>query len=267
MKHKIFFSVGILLCFSTLRSIAHAQEVNIDACRSAVHTEFAREQRLYRTVLYGQLSAENAEIGQVRFDTDGHPWIKTDEDEWSTVPNFGITIDNESMEISAELPPRRGIFGTRRVLTSELLPYAVQAVRTLSCRTNAICERMNVSLGEAPNDLPGCLSPEEIPEMAGLMDECRFPEANERIPDVLLLREECPEVARQLIQRETELLKLAVEYDAAYRSMLQFAGNFDLFLQELRWPLTTTLRRTVGLVGQLTRIPCFVSSCDSSPHP
>ena len=80
----------------------------------------------------------------------------------------------------------------------------------------------------------------------------------------------CYNAAEEILEHEREMLKLLVEYDAAYRSVLQFAGIFDEFLQEYRWTLIGHIRQAASMIGWLDNIPCFLSSCDEYPptlHP
>ena len=42
----------------------------------------------------------------------------------------------------------------------------------------------------------------------------------------------CSQGGPQMVEREIEMLKMLIEYDASYRTLLQFAGFFDEFLQD-----------------------------------
>lgn len=77
----------------------------------------------------------------------------------------------------------------------------------------------------------------------------------------------CTDVQVSLFDRELELIKATTEYDAAYRSTLQFAGDFDQFIAQLRWPMTNTIRHIVQLIGTFQRLPCFIATCDEFPLP
>ena len=55
---------------------------------------------------------------------------------------------------------------------------------------------------------------------------------------------------------------LTVQYDAAYRSLLQFAGSFDAFANRFQGDLLEPIRQSMSLISQLSRIPCFLSQCN-----
>lgn len=270
MKHITLFTIVVALLLTPMQT--HA--LGADSCRQKVNTEIAKEQRLYRSYLFGKKKAEDASIGAVRYDTDGWAWIKDAEDKW-----INSEPDNQSLEWSdstmddqyehSRILPLTGIFETRRVTTSELIPYVLQSMRAMECRLKTLCEVARYSEvhdGDDPVDIEaihiiGCVKFTEMETWP----QCHFGKPEQGIPDQADSRSYCDEIADQLMRREIELLKLTVEYDAGFRSLLQFAGNFDTFLREMRWPLTGTLRQAVQLLGNLERIPCFISSCDSAP--
>lgn len=72
----------------------------------------------------------------------------------------------------------------------------------------------------------------------------------------------CTSMAQKLVARERELLKTATAYDAAYRSLMQFSGLIDTFVSTLRGTFLTQIRESVSLLGNLGRIPCFLSECN-----
>jgi len=229
----------------------------------------AKEQRTYRSVIFGHLKAEDAQPGEVRFDQEGNAWIKTEKDTWRSVAKgFEDTTRNDrEMDDHDETKERRGILSTRRLLTSDLVPYLTQAFRALQCRAEMICATVESSIGEKSEEakkitimVPGCVKEEldSYPSCHLLGAEGKKAEES----DVLSY---CRLMSSQLLDREEDLLKLSVEYDAAYRSFLQFAGMFDSFLEGFRWPIASSLRKTVELAGYFQRIPCFIASCDESP--
>ena len=261
-------------------SIAFASPVqagNADMCRAKTNKEIAREQRLYRAYLFGKREAENAPVGDVRYDKSGWAWLKGPDAStpWinSHPDNQGLRWSNTVMDQQdehADALPIKGIFETKRVYTSELIPYLLQSIRALECRTAALCEIESASErmpGDASQPISrvqpiGCIAFTDL----HTWPECQYGDRSDAsIADQSDTESYCTEIAAQMVRREEELLKLVVEYDAGYRTLLQFAGNFDIFLRELRWPLTGTVRQSVQLLGQLARIPCFVSSCDSAP--
>jgi len=246
-------------------------------CRQRVNTEIGRELRLYRNVLFGKPRAENAPVGEVRYDTEGWAWIKTDAE---SLPWRNSVADQQGLEWSdtvmdeqdehAESLPLVGIFETKRMTTSELIPYLLQSIRALECRAMSYCNIARASESFDKDDGAQDIGSVQLLGCIEFTDLESFPECHLGGETPLLLdqadgRGYCNEMVTQTIQRERELLKLVVEYDAGFRSLLQFAGNFDIFLKEMRWPLANTVRQAVELIGKLERIPCFVSSCDSSP--
>lgn len=173
------------------------------------------------------------------------------------------------MESEDELEPRKGIFETRRIMTSDLVPYLTQAYRALKCRSTMICKIAEMSLeqdGNEPQEItivvPGCIEERRM-TFAG----CHLVAAESHKVEKADLLTYCRLVRDDLVVRERDLLKLTTEYDAAYRSLLQFSGQMDAFLQEFRWPIINSLRKAAQLVGSLYRIPCFIASCDEGPPP
>ena len=316
----------------TLPQLAIAQTSG-SACQEAINAELAKELRLHRAVVFGEIGAADAPVGHVRYDTDGEPWIKvggSDEgrrwaslkgdknrvlsngeaadkfhmslEEATSAPTGTVRIDAEGiiwrkinvpraginewraaltfqsddeMDENEEIEPRRGILDTKRTLTHELVPYLMQSVRALQCRAQAICDIALQSMiaspegGEAAVEIVtveplGCL-----PMFRSPIAACRFPadEAGVMLSEQTGMLNYCPGVRDEMLEREAALLKFVVEYDAAYRTMLQLAGNLDLTIQELRWPFIHTIRNAASLLGTMSRIPCFLSTCDMSPIP
>ena len=276
MRFSRLATIALLTTFMAT-PVAHAQRA-ADECRQKTNYEVAREHRLYRSYLFGKRNAEDAPVGDVRYDTDGWAWIKRDSSStpWqnSNPDNQGLRWSNSVMDENdehADILPLIGIFETKRTSTSELIPYLLHSIRALDCRLKTLCEISRLSETESgsepePVDISsiqvlGCI---EFTE-AQTWPECHF-ESN---PDARNIdqgdtRSYCESITQQLMDREMQLLKLVVEYDAGFRSLLQLAGNFDIFLREFRWPLSVTVRQAVELIGQLGRIPCFLSSCDAA---
>lgn len=280
-KHRLqSAAICIAILAGAVITPTHAAASSADSCREKVNYELAREQRLYRAYLFGKRKAEDAPIGEVRYDSEGWSWLKDEEDTWinSHPDNQGLQWTDLQMDLQyehARILPIIGIFETKRVLTSELLPYLLQSIRALECRTKALCEVARFSeiqQGDEPVDA-GIIDTVGCIKFTGMQTwpECHFarPAKSGSGADIVHQadsRSYCDQVGNQMIRREVELLKLLVEYDAGFRTLLQFAGNFDIFLRELRWPLSGTVRQAAQLLGQLERIPCFLSSCDSAPE-
>ncbi|MBT5237114.1 hypothetical protein HOL63_01950 [Candidatus Peregrinibacteria bacterium] len=250
---------------------------SIGECQQRVNNELGRELRLYRNVLFGKPRAKDASVGEVRYDTDGWAWIKTSAD---SLPWRNSHPDQQSLQWSdsvmdesdehAESLPLVGIFETKRTTTSELIPYLLQSIRAFECRALTLCNVVRASegfdVGADPQDLTtlqqlGCIEFENLKSFP----ECHLAKESSGQLEKVDSRGYCNDMVEQTMRRERDLLKLVVEYDAGFRSLLQFAGNFDIFLKEMRWPLANTIRQATELIGSLKRIPCFISSCDSSP--
>ncbi|MBU0458827.1 hypothetical protein KJ652_04490 [Patescibacteria group bacterium] len=271
--------------------------VNSDACRTAINKRLAKELRIYRTVLFGRRRAEDAAIGEVRFGDEGEAYYKISKDSWLLIKNTKIEDEEEEgirfsnsdidgggeelgiaeldsippseggIDLSKEGLPRRGILETKRVLSSELIPYLAQAMRSFACRADMVCEQAAYSAeyGQWEDELipvtvSGCL-----PVAWPVIPECMFAANDGSLTERADIAKYCPRVTSSLLARESEILKMLAEYDASYRSLLQFAGVFDDFLLEFRWALGTSLRQAASIITWLGRAPCFISSCDDFP--
>lgn len=259
----------LLLAPAISRSQSAAGSANLATCRATVEMSLSLEHRLYRSVLFGHTKAEDAPVSGVRFDSDGHPWIKEEEDAWRSVsPGYeNTTWSDLQMDDHDELSFRKGIFETRRMSTSDLVPYLAQAYRSFKCRSTMACKVVESSLklnDAEPQEItvvvPGC-----IEEKRESLPTCHLAAADRNSVEEADLLTYCRSVRDGMVSREKDLLKMTTEYDASYRALLQLSGQMDAFLQELRWPLMNSLRKTAELIGSLYRIPCFIASCDDSP--
>lgn len=299
MRHPIAF---IILTGLFLPMAASAQQSPATECRERVNLEFGKEQRYYRAIIFGKKKAEYAQIGEVRYDEEGIAWIKKSmgendgDGEWVTShPDYAnVTWYDTQMDLMDEhageqwqggtedggnndryVIGQRGIFETKRMQTSELIPYLLQAIRALQCRLNTVCEQVRLSIAvNHDEEQPRNITKNSMSLLAcnSMEDKRTFPECHTGAGgDTSLVDMEtyCETTAARLLQREMDLMRLSVEYDAAYRSLLQFAGGFDQILESMQWTLTGTVRYATGLINKLTQIPCFISSCDSFPesHP
>lgn len=244
---------------------ARAQEPNFDTCTADIYTTMAQEQRLYRSVLLGLPKAEREPLQAVRHLQDGSVWMKTQENTWQSLITT-TTLTDGQIDAASEVDrltgvrSRRGLFEIRHASTSELIPALTQSIRALQCRLSAIC--LSVDKSRETSDLtvtvdaPGCVSM-SFPRFAG----CAFTEkANPALPPDITAR--CLDSADALLNREISLLNMLVAYDAGYRSLLQFAGAFENFANTLRFPLVRPLWDAASILGQIDRIPCFISQCD-----
>jgi hypothetical protein len=240
-----------------------------DACIHDVNTRLASEEREYRMILFGLKKAEDERVGNTRYDRDGIPWIKTRPNEWRSAANPSAAFTDREMQNQMPIEPRKGVFETLGVSTNELVPPLTQSYRALTCRVEEICQALWLSLQSAGLqknqtfnvDVPGCK-----PRDVAVLHSCQFapeqdkPQADQGAKGAVLAH--CLSVSGGMLDREADLLRLAVSYDGAYRSLLQFAGNFDQFVSEFRFSLVTPVREAVSLLGQLQRIPCFLAQCD-----
>ncbi|PIR48979.1 hypothetical protein COU80_01030 [Candidatus Peregrinibacteria bacterium CG10_big_fil_rev_8_21_14_0_10_55_24] len=280
MKRFLLLSAIFLLGFASFAKVKAEEPPvpNEATCKARIDHELAREQRLYRYALFGRSKAEDAGIGEVWFDTEGIAWYKAAKNKWVSLTHPGLEWTNITMEKQAEIDtiptdkggmnfPRPGFFDTKRVLTSDLIPHVEQGTRSLQCRVNTLCAavRAMMQLSSTDGAIPvtgtadGCLER----EMSSMM-ECQFALTKNQVDNALAFTH-CEDVGEQLIEREIALLKLLFEYDASYRSLLQFAGFFDTFLEDLRWTVVGNIRQAASIIGWLHRIPCFTSSCDEYP--
>lgn len=246
-------------------------------CLQDLYRAFGREHRLSRAVLFGKSNAEDAPLTAVFYDAEGNAWVKTGADEWKS-PAVGFektTWTNAQMDRQMEKDllcdgngekiagscvklPRRGIFETRKAPTSDLVQPVVQTVRALQCRLRAVCDVAAESQGKTAGETiavenDGCL-PMTFPVMRGCI------EAESTIFNTL--PDNCAAARRQLVAREMQLLTLTASYDSAYRSLAQFAGMFQEFLVQFRFPLIEPLWQMVRTLGGLNRIPCFQAECN-----
>ena len=242
------------------------QSPQVRLCKEEVHRAFAMEQRTYRAHLFGHIGPSDAPLGSVRFAKNGTAYVKMEDDVWQ----FSLEeepISTEDMVGLAEQQPRQGIFQTKGLLSSELIPYAAQSMRAFDCNIAHICEAILASLRQQEKyvqqidtTVAGCL-----PKKHESLPACHFAALDTNVSDEAIMRTYCPEVAAELLHRETELLKTAVEYDAAYRSALQFSGISDALLTQTAWPFAFTLQQAHSLLQEFSRLPCFSSSCTDAP--
>ncbi|OGJ55587.1 hypothetical protein A3D88_00640 [Candidatus Peribacteria bacterium RIFCSPHIGHO2_02_FULL_52_16] len=278
MKRILLILIGIALLLQPALVRAAAQTPS-GACLQAVNKELSREQRIYRTMLFGFTKAADAPLGDRRYDKEGNAWIKMRKNSWrSQTKGFGgATWSDAQMDLMVErdfmaaTPVRRGIFETKKALTSELIPPLLQSFRAFRCRVEAVCKAVSLSIPQSGStegkilkvETPGCMDFAMSPVEACMLGAEKDADGTfAHKGDEAVARTYCTHVGQQLLERESDVLKLAVSYDAAYRSLLQFAGHFDLFLEEFRTSISTPIRQAVSLLGQLQQIPCFISQCD-----
>lgn len=259
---KKFSAIGhVLLAMTAMLSPAmmHAQNVS-ESCLQKTYDMMARDEREYRSVLFGQKASEDLPEGSVRFDEDGNTWMKTGKNSWKSLDEGfeGTTWSDRLMDERADLDERRGIFETRAASTSDLIPPLLQSMRALQCKLQAICDLSLKSqkLKEDETDPltikpDGCIEFEMEPMM-----ECRTNTTVDLSPS------NCLDAVDAILEREEKLLQTVVAYDAAYRSLSQFAGIFEGFLNDFRFPLIEPIWQMVRALGSLDNMPCFNGQCD-----
>ena len=272
----------LLLCAST--SVALSEESSsssapgASACSDTVNKELAKEQRYYRAVLLGHPKAKNASVGDVRYDDEGNAWIKTEDNKWKsaakdkekTTWKDSEMDKHDEMREDDKLEDSPGIFETKRVLTSDLIPYLIQSFRALQCRIDMICRTVDLSINQKKEEgedsqkvrvgAMGC-----IEEELEIYPSCQLSAGERSTAEEGDALGYCTSAGREMLAREEDLLRVLVEYDAAYRSLLQLAGSLDLFMGSFEWPVGQLLRQTAGILGYMQRIPCFIATCDPQP--
>lgn len=271
--------IGILLF---LAAPSHTAAQRIDpptnaSCIQDLYRAFGREHRLSRAVLFGVPHPRNAPVTSVQYDASGNAWVKMGNNQWQS-PAEGLenqTFSDADMQRESEKDllcdenrieieqscvrlPRRGIIETKKTPTSDLVQPIVQTIRALQCRLRAVCSVATESLNQAPDatitvTLDGCL-PMTFPVMQGCIDA----------PSTIYntLPGSCQAARHQLITREMELLTLTASYDASYRSLAQFAGMFQEFLLQFRFPLIEPLWQMIRMFSGLNGVQCFQSECN-----
>jgi hypothetical protein len=146
-------TVAVVLCLpvaanaqsaSASSSSSSSSSVGYDPCRNELDWIAWKEQRKFRAALFGLTKAEDAGVAEVRFSTeDKSIWIKTQrarsstssspalDGEWESVAKGfeSTTWSDDTMDSFSDIPPRNGIFGARRRVSTELIPHLAQAYR------------------------------------------------------------------------------------------------------------------------------------------
>jgi hypothetical protein len=172
---------------------------------------------------------------------------------------------------------RTGILETKERLTSELVAPLVESYRVLRCRSMTVCQTMLDSLqtkgGNTKVQPLGCTLQtvkryDECALAGGGSSSSSASEAGEgRLEEADQLQAYCEEMVSDTLQFEQAALRLAVAYDAGYRSMFQLAGMMDWMQQDIALSTLEPIRNMVGLLGKLHQIPCFAGQCDVPFHP
>ena len=271
IPHVVGFCLALVLSGCASGSVEMGTTPNPtqpkNACVLEAQTRLAQEQRIYRSILLGRPSASARKINDVAYTEDGRAWIKTAEDTWKTTSIDNISSTKSDTEIDAELEwegkpgqnyprIRLGIFETKGVLTSELIGDITQSYRALTCRLASVCDGISGPWTIADNGYMtvrslGCKEFVMKPVISCLGRDDGAANINT-----------CNGMAASILEREGTLLQALVTYDAAFRTHLQFAGNFDMFLENFRGDILEPLRQAASVLGHLSRIPCFISQCN-----
>lgn len=249
------FSAG--LAFALLLPLTtHAAEPA--TCADAVYAKLGTEQRLYRSVLYGLAAPEDMPVNSSLKDVDGVHWIKTADNTWRSLETGnGTPLDDREMKRLSDVPPRRGILEIRKALSSELIPSVLQAVRASQCRMKAQCLAALFSDEAAANITDITVQPDGCIEFVlPVFDACRVTTLS------TFNQGSCTAQAEAIMDREARMLELLFAYDASYRTLMQFAGTFEGFLADFRFPLLQPLWQMVRTLGQFDNLPCFLAECN-----
>lgn len=239
----------------------YAQSIDVmepeSACTDTLNTRLGYEQRLFRSVLFGARKASDLPTGSVLHDDDGDTWMKTAQNNWKSPENTGLTWSDTLVDQRRDIDVRRGILETQKALTSEFLPSILQSVRAMQCRMRAVClvaseaQNADSNATEITVQPPGCME-FTLPMFSSCRDN----------PSVLFQSAACDDTVDMIIDRESRMLEMVIAYDAAYRTLLQFAGTFEGFLTDFRFPLLQPLWQMIRAVGDLDGLPCFLAECN-----
>jgi uncharacterized protein YsxB (DUF464 family) len=203
--------------------------------------------------------------------------MKVAENSWRAAENIGVrsltdTELSEKLEWpemntdrSSDRRSRIGIFAQKQMLTSELIPDLIQSMDAFGHRLDMVCAAVSASIAQTKPKVDGFLHI-EIPGAVEMLSKPLKNCTNLR-DDIPALAENtvlnsCQPLAKQMFERETAFLRIAVAYDAAQRSLLQTGGAVDFFVRGLRGDVLAPLQQTMTLLSQFSRIPCFAAQCN-----
>jgi hypothetical protein len=254
-------------------ALAQAAPDGAALCRSQINAFLKRESAVFDARLFGTKRAADEPEGATRTAFDGTLYLKTEEDTWAS---SGATMSNADMDGATAydlLPapgtgspavPFPGILETRKALTSDLLPHLTQSFRAFLCRVESVCKAAELALMKRADGnsatvkvtVPGCREM-ELP----VLNRCVPNPVTFILNDQATLPHYCGPVAEDLILfQESKLLFLAHE-DASHRTLRQFAGYLEPFLNIVRFPFVQPFRQVTSFVGQWSGISCFLSHC------
>jgi hypothetical protein len=256
-------SVGIasislfISLWSTAQPVVYAQSVDTTECLSQTYDALAHEKRVYRSVLFGQKKSKDLPTGSVRFDKDGNTWLKKDTNRWVSLLKDSNAKADLWMDDHADVDVRRGIMEIRKAPTSDLIPAITQAFRAYQCRLTAVCDAGLKSQTTETGTTTIKVQPEGCIEL----EEPVLTSCKKNIQPTVGT-DTCSSIVSSMLDQEQQTLSLLIAYDASYRTLYQFEGIFEGFLQDFRFPLIEPLWQTVRAIGGLSHIPCFLGQCD-----
>lgn len=261
-------------------------------CLQQMQSRAGQQERIARQILFGRPAAADEATGNTRYDEDGNAWIKTAAGKWrtdakgyedTTWSDFLIDSQTEwegmnEIEKPSPREPRMAIVAETGATTSQLIPEMLQLYRALQCRLNMVCQGVRASYQEQEPDPDGTITvttPGCMPLKLKPLKLCTIPAAPSAAGENpttaqsrtnafadAIVRGECSPLVQSVLAREAAVLKFTASYDEAYRSLLQFAGNFDRFLGEFHGDLLTPIQEAMPILNQISRIPCFLSQCN-----
>lgn len=272
---KRIASAGLLLALLSPLA-ASAADIATPACIGDIYGALAKEQRLYRSVVFGAKDAQYLPINSFLYDKEGKAWLKTETDTWREIRqdsaasssqggtqaggNGGGSRDNGEMDKNKDTPTRRGLLEAKRTGTSDLIPPITQSLRALECRLRAVCEISSASLSAKKDEEKLKVQPEGCIEIE--LPVLRSCSVTDGVSPSLVDPSLCDKAVKEIFLQESNILSLSIAYDASYRTVAQFAGMFEGFLSDFRFPLINPLWQTVRTLGGLKNIPCFLSQCE-----
>lgn len=275
--HRLTLVMLLALTLSACDSAAgpgvfSAPAQSASECAQEASTKLQQQQRIYRSILTGQLPADQEALNAVRYTEDGAAWIKTAQNTWKTA-SIGRpvkTLSDAGMNTQTEWPGMnegsndtanrswKGILETKGVLTSELVEPLAQSYRALTYRLAMVCNGIQASFASEET------GPIAVPVEGGRtfqmesIASCRATQSSESAQDTA----HCEQMANDILEREAAVLKFIVAYDASTRTLLQYSGVVDAALENFQTDLLTPLEQAMSILEQLSRIPCFVAQCN-----
>ncbi len=267
-------------CFAASASSSSAPADGGTLCRSSFNAALNRERFLFESILVGVQKASDERTGATRVDNKGFTWIKTENDRWVSPAVSEDAISDDDMDnrtafdalpavegsSSSRSAIHPGLLEAQRALTSDIIPPILQGYRGFQCRVQSVCEAVAMAIRSGMGSsaspassvtvrLPGCREI-ELKEFS----TCR-PSAIMSFTDFATLADECQSLATELVRYQGSQLLFLAHQDAAHRTLRQFAGYLEPFLNSVRFPFLTPIRQVSNFFLQWTASPCFLPFC------